>query len=237
MGVVVREKIPGSGVWWVFIKHNGQRKSKQVGRDKRAAREIAEKIKAKLVLGDFNLDKKVKPVSTFGEYAKTWIGITVPSTCKAISVLDYKGILNNHILPVFGKIPVTDITRLAIKNFLMKKSNDGYASSSVTHIKNAISGVLSLAIDDEVIKTNPAHKLGKIIREKGIRLQADPLTKEETSLLLNIFKEHYSRHYPMALTLCRTGMRLGEVIGLQWGDIDFNNRFNYYSTRKIKEPY
>ena len=32
-------------------------------------------------------------------------------------------------------------------------------------------------------------------------------------------------HYPMVLTLARTGMRLGEVLGLQWGDIDFNSRF------------
>lgn len=225
MGVTVREKVPGSGVWWVFIKHKGQRKSKQVGYDKRAAREIADKIKAKLVLGDFNLDNTQKRIPTVGEYAKIWIDTTVPATCKAISVSDYKGILSNHILPVFAKTPVTEITRMAIKEFLMNKSKDGYASSSVTHIKNAFSGVLNLAIDDEVIKINPAHKLGKIVREKGMKLQSDPLTKEETSLLLSAFMEYYPGHYPMALTLCRTGMRLGEAIGLQWGDIDFNSRF------------
>ena len=225
MGVTVREKIPGSGVWWVFIKHLEKRKSKQIGRDKRAAQEIAEKIRAKLVLGDFNFDNKTKRISTFGEYAKIWIDNTVPTTCKAISVSDYKGILNNHILPVFEKTPVNEITRLGIKNFLMKKSKDGYASSSVTHIKNALSGVLNLAIDDEVIKVNPAHKLGKVVRERELKLQIDPLTRKETSLLLNTFMEHYPQHYPMALTLCRTGMRLGEAIGLQWGDIDFNGRF------------
>ena len=87
--------------------------------------------------------------------------------------------LNNHILPIFSKIPVTEITRMAVKEFLMRKSKAGYASSSVTHIKNALSGVLNLAIDDEVIKINPAHKLGKIVREKGLKLQADPLTKRK----------------------------------------------------------
>ena len=30
MGVKVREKVEGSGVWWVFINHNGRRKSKKV---------------------------------------------------------------------------------------------------------------------------------------------------------------------------------------------------------------
>lgn len=225
MGVSVREKVAGSGEWWVFIKHKGKRKSKKIGHDKRVAQDIAKQIEARLTLGDLNLDKKERPIPTFGEYAKTWIEVTVPATCKHISVSDYKGLLDNHILEVFSKIPVTEITRMTVKGFLMKKTNDGFSASTVVHIKNAISGVLNLAVDDQAITTNPAHKLGKIVREKGLKLQFDPFSKEETMLFLKIFKEHFPRHYPMALTLCRTGIRLGEAIGLQWGDIDFNSRF------------
>ena len=40
MGVKVREKITGSGVWWVFVNHKGMRKSKKVGTEK-LANEIA----------------------------------------------------------------------------------------------------------------------------------------------------------------------------------------------------
>ncbi|HBZ35522.1 MAG TPA: hypothetical protein DEO33_03760, partial [Rikenellaceae bacterium] len=123
MGVRVREKVPGSGEWWIFIKHKGKRKSKKVGRDKQVAQEVAKKIEAKLTLGDMNLDKEERIIPTFGEYAKIWIEITVPATCKPISISDYKGILNNHVLPVFNKIPVTEITRMKIKGFLMKKTN------------------------------------------------------------------------------------------------------------------
>ena len=36
MGVKVREKPKGSGVYWVFINHNGKRKSKKIGTDKKA---------------------------------------------------------------------------------------------------------------------------------------------------------------------------------------------------------
>jgi hypothetical protein len=49
MGVTVREKETGSGVWWVFIRHGGKRKSKKVGA-KKTAQEVAKKIEAKLVL-------------------------------------------------------------------------------------------------------------------------------------------------------------------------------------------
>ena len=59
MGVKVREKPKNSGVWWVFINHQGRRKAKKIG-NKRAADEVAKKIEAKLALSGMNLlgDKK-----------------------------------------------------------------------------------------------------------------------------------------------------------------------------------
>jgi integrase len=45
MGVRVKERLAGSGDWWVFIQKHGQRKAKRVGAEK-AAREAAEKIQA-----------------------------------------------------------------------------------------------------------------------------------------------------------------------------------------------
>ena len=52
MGVKVREKPNGSGEWWVFIHHNGIRKSKKIGKDNKLARDVAKKIEAKLALGE-----------------------------------------------------------------------------------------------------------------------------------------------------------------------------------------
>ena len=48
MAVKVRQR---DGKWWIFIDHNGKRKAKCIG-DKRAAGQVAEKIQAKLALGD-----------------------------------------------------------------------------------------------------------------------------------------------------------------------------------------
>ncbi|HUN53559.1 MAG TPA: site-specific integrase [Smithella sp.] len=223
MSVQVREKIKGSGDWWIFIEHHGQRRSKKIGRDKRFALEAAKKIEAKLILGDLKLEKNEDV--TFGHYAKTWIENTVPATCKRISISDYTGILKNHVLPDLEKTPVTDISKAVVKKLLQQKLKEGYAASTATHIKNAISGVLELAVDDNKISSNPAQIIRKLIRSKVKKYHIDPLTREETKLLLETCLQHYPKHYPMLLTLCRTGMRLGEVIALQWGDIDFNNRF------------
>jgi hypothetical protein len=52
------------GAWWIFINHNGHRKAKQVGKGKecqKVARAAAEKIQARLVLGDLSLQEEARP--------------------------------------------------------------------------------------------------------------------------------------------------------------------------------
>ena len=225
MAVKIKEKIKGSGEWWIFINHNGRRRSKKIGHNKKLAQKVAGNIEAKLTLGDFNMIDNDAKIPTFKEYAKTWLEINIPATLKPSTVRDYQGLLENHINPIFETLPVNIINKLKVKEFLLKKTNEGYASSTVTHMKNAIAGILNLAIDDETISINPAHRLGKVIRYKSLQLDIDPLNREELTKLLNAFSTKYPRHYPMALTLARTGMRIGEAIGLQWGDIDFNGQF------------
>jgi integrase len=51
MGVKVRERPKGSGIYWVFIDHQGKRKSKKIGKDKRLAKEAAKKNRGQAHLG------------------------------------------------------------------------------------------------------------------------------------------------------------------------------------------
>ena len=72
MGVTVRQKVKGRGQpWWVFMAHNGKRKSKMIG-DKKAAQKVASAIRERLSKGDLNLEDE-RRVPTFGEYSKQWV--------------------------------------------------------------------------------------------------------------------------------------------------------------------
>jgi integrase len=72
MGVIVKQKHKGKGnPWWVFINHQGKRKSIKVG-DKSAAEAVASKIREELKTGALNLAPN-KKVLTFGEYARKWL--------------------------------------------------------------------------------------------------------------------------------------------------------------------
>jgi len=226
MGVKVREKKKGSGVWWIFIDNQGRRRAKKVGKDKRIALEVAKKIEARLILDEFHLSKEPEDQSpSFEAYAKNWMTFTVPATCKPSTEKDYRGILDNHVLPVFGNKPVLEIKRLMIKNFLMRKIKSGFAPSTVSHMKCCIGGSLNVAVDDGMLTANPAHRLGKIFKKNNSQSDIKPYSRDELSSLLESFLNHFPDHYPQALTLARTGMRFGEALALQWDDIDFEGRF------------
>jgi integrase len=225
MGVKVREKPKGSNNWWVFIDHQGRRKAKKVGKNKRVALDVAKRIEAKLVLGELHLSKEPEnQAPSFEEYATTWMTLNVPATCKPSTEKDYRSILDNHVLPAFGKKPVTEIKRMMIKKFLMKKIKSGYAASTVSHMKSCIGGALNVAVDDGVLMANPAHRLGKISKKRDVQSDIKPYSRDELASLLDSFQTHFPVHYPQALTLARTGMRLGEALALQWDDIDFEGR-------------
>ncbi|MBF0102360.1 MAG: site-specific integrase [Desulfobacterales bacterium] len=226
MGVKVREKSKGSGEWWIFIDHQGTRKAKKIGKDKRVALEVAKKVEAKLTLGDMKLlEEEKERIGSFKDYAENWMSLTVSTTCKPSTQVDYRSILDNHILPVFGSKEITSINRLMIKNFLMGKIKQEFASSTVSHMKSCISGILNLAVDDGIITSNPAHRLGKLFIKKENHNDINPYTKEEVLALMSNFQKLYPDHYPLILTLARTGMRFGEALALKWNDIDFENRF------------
>ena len=239
MSVKVRERPRRSGVWWVFIDHNGRRKAKRIGKDKRLAQEVARKIEAKLLLGEMQLESDSDPPPTFGDYADIFITSTAPATCKQSTVGNHRRALRNHVLPVFGAMPVSDINRLKIKRFLTGKLKTGLSKSTVHNLKCTISAILNLAVDDETIPVNPAHKLGRFagnqsLATSGNKSGIEPLSPEEVDHLLATCEMHFPTSYPILLTLVRSGMRVGEVMALKWGDIDFHGRFILLQRNYVK---
>lgn len=227
MAVKVREKPKGSGVWWIFIDHQGKRKSKKIGSDIRLAREVAKKIEAKLTLGEFGFDKDNPPKVLFKNYAEQWLEGYVKATCKYSTYKTYLLSLNKHLIRAFGKKDLEAISREDIKSYIFQKIKEGLEPNTVKRLKSILSAIFTHAIEDGCVRINPASRLGKFLNAKDNSLDKEisPLTAPELNLYLETCKRYYPRYYPLFLTLARTGMRLGEALGLKWGDIDFNSRF------------
>jgi integrase len=105
MGVKVRERPKGSGVWWIFIEHQGKRKAKKVGKYRRLANEVAKKIEARLILGDLDLEKSQKSeLPRFKDYADTWLESYIKSLKRESTYERYRGILQQHVYPSIGNV-------------------------------------------------------------------------------------------------------------------------------------
>ncbi|MDY6951007.1 MAG: site-specific integrase [Thermodesulfobacteriota bacterium] len=225
MGVKVREKVKGSGEWWVFINHQGRRKSKRVGSEDLAL-EVAKKIEARLTLGDLDLEKKEPvPCPTFGEYSEHWLKF-IETLRRQGTHERYETVLRLHVNPVIGKKRLDHIKRGDIRNLLLDKTRGG-SRSLVRLTRDVISGVYQHAMDEELVQASPVTGITKRFQlNRKKRPPIEPLTREELALFLETCREPFLiMHYPLFLMAARTGMRLGELLAVQWGDIDFNSRF------------
>ena len=242
MGVKVREKEKGSGVWYVFISHQGRRKSKRIGKDKRLAREVAEKINARLVLGErpFEAEEKQK-LPIFEKYARQWLKL--PTDRKPTTVEIYERSLERHVFPEIGNLPVDEIKKPRLQALFDALAVDDYGKSTIKTIKVPISLIFDHAIEGGLISDNPAQKLK--VEGRQAKEANDPLNEAEAEQFLEQTQRYQDgEYYPLFLYALRTGKRIGEIQAVKWTDIDFKKRFvevkrnlvrgNFYSPKNSR---
>jgi integrase len=208
--------------WWVFINHAGKRKSKRIG-DKASATRVAQAIRERIAKGDLQLEQ-TNP-ETLAVYADAWqTGLS--KALKASTLRFYGDNLRRYILPALGSRPISSINRRDCRELVASLRLRSLKINTVRGIARTLSAVLSQAVEDEKLPANPALRLGKYLRpgdEEATEIQ--PLDAAQAALLVATAERHFGRWYPWVLCALRTGMRLGELIALQWGDIDWNERF------------
>lgn len=183
-----------------------------------------------------------KPV-TFGEVAESWHAVTwdtLEDGTKACYASHY-----NRAVARFEDTPIEDITSADVQNHLDWLKLQGYAKSTIQKQKIMYRMLFRHAIICEdfprTIKTNPVDNV-KI--PKGAK---PPKKREapEDEIVRQIRARATMAYWGVfALFLMATGLRRGEALAIQWGDIDFKRRVidirksaSYYSgAAKIQEP-
>jgi integrase len=223
MGVRIRER---DGAWWIFINHQGRRKAKRIGigePGKKAAKEAAARIQAKLVLGDLGIlevPARPTPLPTFEEVAKEWERVTAPDW-KPSTAITYGNILRNRLLPVFGHLPVSDMTAARVEAWWAGVRSEGLAKRSLQVYRLILREVCKRAVSLRLLPSNPVDRIaGRLSREATEARQADHLTRADLILLLTTAESVCPKQHPILLTIAACGLRVGEAVGLQVGDLD-----------------
>lgn len=208
----------------MVVDHKGHRKSKAVSSSKRIAEEVARKVELRLAEGDLGFfADPANEMPTFAEYSKKWLREYVSLKCKSSTKQGYEGILNLYVLPAFGSRRLKEIKRSEIKSFLAELGARNLASRTVNNTLAVTRGIFSYAVDDELLESNPAAKLGKSARSSATETDFKPiaLSASEVAQFLESAKVVCPEYHPLFVLAVRAGLRRGELVAVRWGDFQF----------------
>jgi integrase len=218
MGVNIRKR---AGKWYVLVNHHGRRKAKCVGSSREVAEQVRRQVEAKLALGELGFLADSTDL-TFEQYAQRWLKQHAEVELKPSTVDSYSQLLRLYVLPFFGPMQVTAIRRDQVKDFLGEWSAKGELSRNTLRLMLCtLRVILNHAVEDKIINHNPAEKLGRFTRTQKPKHQAEAMTREEAQAFLEAAQESYPQFYALFLMALRAGLRKGELIAVNWGDIQF----------------
>lgn len=122
----------------------------------------------------------------------------------------------------FGSYPISSVRRIDAKQCLSTLQNDGFSSGTIHTAYVVLKAAFELAIDDEMLATNPfAFSFGSVIKS-DTRTKGALLPHQQTAFL-NCLMNDSTQHpiYDWAVILLGTGLRVSEFCGLTIHDIDF----------------
>ena len=156
---------------------------------------------------------------------------------------NYKYMYNLFARPNFGKSRISTLKKSDVKRFYIQLADDrGLQASTIDSVHTVLHQVLQMAVDDNFIRNNPSDGVLKELKQSRTfnNEKRRALTQPEQNLLLDYLKRHhtYNHWYPIFAVMIGTGLRLGEVAGLRWCDIDLeegiidvNHTLVYYDHR------
>ena len=255
MGVKVeerRDKQTGKYKGWYVITHwQGQRKAKCFGTHKQQAKAFAEKLDARLKWAEQSgeplvLSQPDQTKRTVKAYLEDWLNTYAKVHCKPSTYRGYKRSIEQQLIPAFGHHQLHTLKREHVKQFVAMKAEEVVACTKklktlatakvIPPRKKArwtIQGYLvplkaayNQAIEEGLVTVNPAARLGRLFRgSHERRAHIQPLTREEVATVLREAETRDPVLLPVLLCAVRAGLRMGELIGLQWGDVDFHSGF------------
>lgn len=211
--------------WWAdYLTAEGKigrkRESSILGYVADLTRKQAQKLAAEELL-PLN-QGKLTPMATvtFGEFVERFFVPNALPSLKQSTRKRYRSTINFHLKPAFGQKRLCDISTLDIQTFVLSKFDTGSGWEVCNHLRNLMSKVFASAKKwGHFAGDNPAT--GVDLPEKVAVHERTALTPEQSKRLLAALPEPVRT---MALTGIVAGLRVGEILGLRWQDVDFLNR-------------
>ena len=210
--------------WWIDFYLEGRRIRKPIGPVRAMAEEALAVVKADIAKGTFGL-KRARRCPTFKEFADTYYNTY---SAKKKSVERDRSILK-HLCRFFGGSTLRAITEMDIVGYQVDRQKE-VCKLSVNRELACLRHMLNVAVKDGHIDANPMKDVKPFrVENKKQRI----LTEDEITALLEATKVSDNPYlHSVVLVALNTGMRLREVLNLEWNDLNFHH--NEITVRNTK---
>ena len=223
----VRQRSDGrwEGRYVIGYDDKGYPKTKNVlAKTKKECVERLEKLKEDL--GGLKSDK-VKPDMRFGDWIEYWYENHAKPKLRPTTQANYEDRIRLHIVPELGDIPLNKLTQNDLQQFygrlkkngrktLVELYGEGLSDRMVRACHATCRTALQKAVQEGLIRTNPAIGC-KLPPKKAREMQV--LDREEIQRFL--IQAQAEGCFELFLLDLSTGLRRGEIMALQWDDLDF----------------
>jgi integrase len=156
------------------------------------------------------------PRQTVQQFLEHWLENVHKPHIRANSYRIYRQLFDNYILPALGSYQLQKLSPQHIDELYARKLSEGYAAETVRSIHRVLHRALEDAVKWGLVSVNVCDKVNQ---PRAVKFETHPLTGEQARQLLEVARgSDIEVMLKLALT---TGMRIGELVGLRWADIDF----------------
>jgi integrase len=155
--------------------------------------------------------------------------ISTKTELRETTKTNYVYMYDRYVRGEFGKKKIGDIKYSDVLYFYFHLINDkNLQINTLETIHTVLHPTFELAVRDDIIRRNPSDGVMAEVKKKpgknhGVR---HALTLEQQRAFMNYISGHpvYDHWAPLFTVLLGTGCRIGEIIGLRWEDLDYENR-------------
>lgn len=167
-----------------------------------------------------------KNTLTINDMYNSWVQLK--KGLKDNTFSNYKYMYKMFVEPDFGKTKIVDLKRSDVRAFYNYLADERRIKvNTIDSIHTVLHQVLELCVEDDYLRYNPAdNALKELKKARNFEVEKRrALTVPEQELFESFLSKQgqYHRWYPIFIAMLWTGTRVGEICGLRWEDIDFDN--------------
>lgn len=192
-------------------------------KSKREAEKLLDLFSAEVLKGQYVEPSKL----TFKDFAERWLRDYAEPNLAPKTVFRYRQLLESRILPAMGHLKMEEIKPVHLLEFYKNLQEEGIrldgkpgvlSEQTILHHHRLLSAIFNDAVEWQVIPSNPASRVKP---PKVKRKRARYYEEEQVAVLLKALEKESLKHKTLVVLALSTGLRRGEIMGLEWPDVNF----------------